>query len=220
MKVLVLGDNNNLAEFRKKFSGLQYTEYRTLDSFSMDPHDDYVIFDFFLEENPENLELYASNENLTIFGNVVKSSLAELVYYSEGVRCKLFGFNGLPTFVNRDILEVSLLNERNLKTLERVCRDIDTPFRIVDDRVGMVTPRIICMIINEAYYMLQEGIAVMEDIDQAMKLGTNYPMGPFEWSKKIGINHIFELLEALYEDTHDERYKVCPLIKKEYLLKS
>lgn len=219
MKVLVLGDNNNLAEFRKKFSGLQYTEYRTLDSFSMDPHDDYVIFDFFLEENPENLELYASNENLTIFGNVVKSSLAELVYYSEGVRCKLFGFNGLPTFVNRDILEVSLLNEKNLKTLERVCRDIDTPFRIVDDRVGMVTPRIICMIINEAYYMLQEGIAGMEDIDQAMKLGTNYPMGPFEWSKKIGINHIFELLEALYEDTHDERYKVCPLIKKEYLLR-
>lgn len=219
MKVLVLGDNNNLAEFRKKFSGLQYTEYRTLDSFSMDPHDDYVIFDFFLEENPENLELYASNENLTIFGNVVKSSLAELVYYSEGVRCKLFGFNGLPTFVNRDILEVSLLNERNLKTLERVCRDIDTSFRIVDDRVGMVTPRIICMIINEAYYMLQEGIAGMEDIDQAMKLGTNYPMGPFEWSKKIGINHIFELLEALYEDTHDERYKVCPLIKKEYLLR-
>ena len=73
------------------------------------------------------------------------------------------------------------------------------------------------MIINEAYYTAQEGTASREDIDMAMKLGTNYPYGPFEWSERIGINHIYELLEAIYDDTHDERYKICSLLKQEYL---
>lgn len=88
---------------------------------------------------------------------------------------------------------------------------------IVDDRVGMVTPRVISMIINEAYYVVQEGTASREDIDLAMKSGTNYPYGPFEWIRRIGIKHIYEVLEAVYEDTKDERYKICPLLKKEYL---
>jgi 3-hydroxybutyryl-CoA dehydrogenase len=73
------------------------------------------------------------------------------------------------------------------------------------------------MIINEAYYTVQEGTANRDDIDQAMKLGTNYPMGPFEWCKKIGITDVYETLEALYNDTHDERYKICSLLKHDYL---
>jgi 3-hydroxybutyryl-CoA dehydrogenase len=81
----------------------------------------------------------------------------------------------------------------------------------------MVTPRILFMIINEACYTLQEGTASKEDIDTSMKLGTNYPFGPFEWANKIGIKHVYETLEAIYLDTHDERYKVCPLLKTMYL---
>ena len=88
---------------------------------------------------------------------------------------------------------------------------------IVQDRVGLVTPRIIAMIINEAYFTVMEGTASRADIDTGMKLGTNYPMGPFEWAGKWGIGNIYELLESLYNDTKDERYKICPLLKQEYL---
>ena len=77
--------------------------------------------------------------------------------------------------------------------------------------------RIISMIINEAYYTVMEGTATKEDIDTGMKLGTNYPMGPFEWAGKWGIANIYELLEAMYLDSKDERYKICPLLKQEYL---
>jgi len=52
-----------------------------------------------------------------------------------------------------------------------------------------------------------------------MKLGTNYPYGPFEWADLIGIKEVYETLHALYEDTKDERYKICPLLKRYYLLK-
>jgi len=86
-----------------------------------------------------------------------------------------------------------------------------TEFVCVEDRVGLVTPRVICMVINEAYYTLEEGTATRNDIDLAMKLGTNYPYDPFEWAKRIGIKNVIELLEAVYSDTQDDRYKVCSL---------
>ena len=50
-----------------------------------------------------------------------------------------------------------------------------------------------------------------------MRLGTNYPYGPFEWCEKIGLNEVYETLEAIYEDTKDERYKICPLLKMNIL---
>jgi 3-hydroxybutyryl-CoA dehydrogenase len=114
-------------------------------------------------------------------------------------------------------MEVALLNSSNESVLKRICQELKTKYQLVEDRVGLVTPRVICMIINEAYYTVQEGTATRDDIDRAMKLGTNYPYGPFEWCERIGIKHVYELLEAVYEDTHDERYKVCPLLKREYL---
>jgi 3-hydroxybutyryl-CoA dehydrogenase len=87
----------------------------------------------------------------------------------------------------------------------------------VDSRLGMVSPRIICMIINEAFFTMQEGTAGREDIDKGMKLGTAYPYGPFEWCDMIGIKDVYETLNALYNDTHDERYKICSSLKTAYL---
>ena len=62
-------------------------------------------------------------------------------------------------------------------------------------------------------------ISTKSSIDISMKLGTNYPFGPFEWADKIGIKNVYEILENLYNDTKDERYKICPLLKTHYLLK-
>jgi 3-hydroxybutyryl-CoA dehydrogenase len=94
---------------------------------------------------------------------------------------------------------------------------LGTEYLLVEDRVGLVTPRIVCMIINEACYTLQEGTATVRDIDLGMKLGTNYPLGPFEWANKIGAKNVYETLQAVYEDTKDERYKICPLLKTRYM---
>ena len=96
-------------------------------------------------------------------------------------------------------------------------KQLNIQHRFVQSRVGLVTPRIVCMIINEAYNTLQEGTATREDIDLGMKLGTAYPKGPFEWSLEIGLDHIYETLEALYQDTKDDRYKISPLLKTAYL---
>ena len=70
------------------------------------------------------------------------------------------------------------------------------------------------MIINEAFFALEEGVSSKEEIDVAMKLGTNYPYGPFEWQEKIGLQNIYQLLHNLSEK--DKRYSVSPLLRKKY----
>src|SRR5690606_25199400 len=148
--------------------------------------------------------------NTRVFVNTAKISLAELSNLANhNLKANLFGFNGLPTFLDRSVLEASVLNPEDESQLAEICKTLSVEYVLVDDRVGLVTPRIICMIINEAYYTAEEGTATREDIDLSMKLGTNYPYGPFEWCQRIGVKHVYELLEAVYEDTHDERYKIC-----------
>ena len=65
--------------------------------------------------------------------------------------------------------------------------------------------RVISCIVNEAHLALSEGVATAEDIDRAMKLGANYPKGPFAWTNEIGPNHILQTLDSL-RTTHGEAY--------------
>lgn len=69
----------------------------------------------------------------------------------------------------------------------------------VPDQIGLIGARTLAAIIHEAFLLRKEGAANQHDIDQAMKLGTNYPMGPFEWTDKIGIEEIRFLLHRLTE---------------------
>ena len=149
-----------------------------------------------------------------MFLNTVKITFGELQFTYGKWSNNIYGFNGLSTFFDRDILELSSINGR---VDEKVLMALNFTYEIVDDRVGMVTPRVVLMIINEAFYTVMEGTASKEDIDLGMKLGTNYPYGPFEWCERIGISQVYETLESIYEDTKEERYKIAPLLKKEYL---
>ena len=245
MKILVVGEQNSLDEFRKKFISKHSYTFIGIEELTKDIVNNIdVVFDFTLETNPESIKLYlpaplgirqtdSEKEKLVLFVNTVKISLAEIYpQYLDSKDSKskiqnpkseihLFGFNGLPTMVNRTVLEVSrpCRDEKNADILDRVCRDLGTEYLVVKDRVGMVTPRVVCMIINEACYTLQEGTASIADIDQGMKLGTNYPYGPFQWADMIGVRNVYETLKAIYEDTKEERYKICPLLKEKYLKK-
>lgn len=218
MNILVRGNHENIVEFSSKFKALEFDtdeDYRP--EYELSSYE--IVFDFLIDESPENLGMYENHEQLTVFVNVVKSSLLEYSnYLGHKFKCTFIGFNGLPTFFDRDVLEITTLKEKDHLKVRDIADQLKFEYIIVDDRVGMVTPRVICMIINEAYYTVQDGTADRTAIDYAMKLGMNYPYGPFEWAAKIGIRQVYETIEAVYHDTHDERYKICPLLKKDYLL--
>jgi 3-hydroxybutyryl-CoA dehydrogenase len=84
----------------------------------------------------------------------------------------------------------------------------------VKDLAGLVFPRILSLIINQAARSFDEGIATAEEIDIAMRMGTNYPLGPLRWADVIGLDEVLAVLEGLERETGDDRYRPAPLIKK------
>lgn len=87
----------------------------------------------------------------------------------------------------------------------------------IDDVPGLVTMRIACMLANEAFDALHQRVASADDIDTAMKLGTNYPIGPVEWGRKIGLARVLELLDRLHDFYREERYRASPLLRRAFL---
>ena len=112
--------------------------------------------------------------------------------------------NGWPTFLRSAAIEASALEQDRKSLTETIFSIFNRTLEWLPDQPGFVTPRVISMILNEAYISLQEGVSTKEEIDTAMKLGTNYPYGPFEWAEKIGIDNIKSLLERLSK--HQPRY--------------
>ena len=82
---------------------------------------------------------------------------------------------------------------------------------VVKEAPGLITSRINAMIGNEAFYMLQEGIATPEDIDKALRLGLNHPMGPFELVDLVGLDTRLHILEYLHKSL-GEKFRPCPLL--------
>ncbi|SFQ30813.1 3-hydroxybutyryl-CoA dehydrogenase [Hymenobacter arizonensis] len=220
MHILVIDGNHVEAEFRQKFGPThEYTFFRISEVATYDDFNQQleacliacnVVFDL-----PGLLHL--QNRKLPSLLPVFQEMSGAANSSSTLSSSVCFGFCGLPTLLNRALLEVSLYDEADRGKLAETCAALGTDYRVVEDRVGLVTPRVICQIINEACFTLQEGTASMQDIDLGMKLGTNYPHGPFAWANAIGVERVYAVLEALWQDTHDERYKVCPLLKRQAL---
>ena len=215
MEILIIGMELNAEECRRKFG--QNHEYLATASV----HEAaglfgrcQVVFDFVTSRQPSELVWYSNLILPPVFFETSMVSLSELMRNATPTfSSQVFGFCGLPTLLDRELLEVSLKSEADSPMLATVCRQLGTKYQVVSDRSGMVTPRVICMIINEAYFVLEEGTANRDDINVAMKLGTNYPWGPFEWCERIGIDNVYQVLTAMRKESNDERFRISSLLE-------
>lgn len=140
-----------------------------------------------------------------VFINAVVETLR-----SSGAASNLLRINGWPGFLRRNGWEIAGQLSEEAKQILRVLKKdaIEVP-----DEPGLIGARIIAMIINEAFFALGEEVSTRKDIDTALKLGTNYPFGPFEWTGIIGADNILLLLRALA--LTDKRYLPSPLLIRE-----
>lgn len=140
-----------------------------------------------------------------IFINSVTQTLADLKAPGNILR-----LNGWPGFLRRPAWEIAGEINENIKS---VFEKTGIKINAVADEPGLIAGRIIAMIINEAYFAVNDEVSSKKEIDIAMKLGTNYPYGPFEWAALIGKNNILELLQKL--SLTDTRYQPAELLIKE-----
>jgi 3-hydroxybutyryl-CoA dehydrogenase len=132
-------------------------------------------------------------------------------------RHRVVGFAALPPLQKGQAVELATTPWTEAPALGQAgefFRSVGLEPAVVPDGPGLVFPRILCMIINEAAFALMEGVASAEDIDTAMKLGTNYPLGPLEWADQIGLDQVLGVLEGLHQEYGEDRYRPAPLLRQ------
>ena len=81
------------------------------------------------------------------------------------------------------------------------------------DAPGLVLGRIVCQVVNEAAFAVAEGVGGADDVDAGMVHGLNYPHGILRWADEIGLDHVLAVLEGLYDERREERYRTAPLLR-------
>lgn len=166
------------------------------------------MIDLLFEQNAYDTSHLNDFLNKPIFVNSMNRTVAEIVL-------PVIRINAWPGFLKRNIAEVCCNYNTGKNEAERILNSLNRKAEWVPDIKGFISGRVVSMIINEAYFALQENVSTKEEIDVAMKLGTNYPFGPFEWSKKIGLKNIGGLLTEL--SLSEKRYQPAELLLNEAL---
>ena len=178
--------------------------------------------DLLIEAVPEEMEVKL--EIFTIFDKFAKpgailasnastlsiTEMASITFRAEDCIGMHF-FDPVPKTKLLEIVRALETSEATLQTCVEVGRRMGKEVVVIRESPGFVTSRINAMISNEAFYMLQEGVASAEDIDKAMKLGLSHPMGPFELADLVGLDVRLNILEYLHK-TLGEKYRPCPLL--------
>jgi 3-hydroxybutyryl-CoA dehydrogenase len=159
----------------------EFLEYPEVDVW-MDLRSNAGSRDRYLEEIPENVLLIVHSVTNTL---------------EEWNHSNVARINAWKGFLDRPVVEASIKEEATKEFLDLTWALFGKKTETVQDVPGLVTARVLAMIINEAYRAKEEGVSGPEQMDLAMKLGTNYPKGPFEWAREIGTGRIRELLEVL-----------------------
>ncbi len=150
----------------------------------------------------------------TIFAsNTSAMSITEMatVTYRPKQFLGMHFFNPAHKMKLLELVKALETSEETMQAAETVGRRMGKETVRVRESPGFITSRINALIGNEAFYLLQEGVASAEDIDKAMKLGLNHPMGPFELGDLVGLDTRLHVLEYLHK-TLGEKFRPCPLL--------
>ena len=200
MKLIVLADDQRWEALRATAPEAEWIRAKNDVSF-MAAQGATAFFN--LEDNSGAMNY--SNIGVPVFINSVSATLSEINAAGNIIR-----INSWPGFIEKPVWEIA--GKINTEA-ETVLQKLQKKYIAVNDEPGFISARVIAMIINEAFYAMGDNVSSERDIDTAMKLGTNYPFGPFEWGRSIGMKNIFTLLKKL--SSQDERYRPALALENE-----
>jgi 3-hydroxybutyryl-CoA dehydrogenase len=122
--------------------------------------------------------------------------------------------NPVPVMQLVEVIRGLATSDETFQEIASLVENLGKVMAVSQDYPGFIVNRILMPMINEAIFVLNEGIATAEDIDKGMKLGTNHPMGPLALADLIGLDTVLAIITVLYEGFKDPKFRPCPLLVK------
>jgi 3-hydroxybutyryl-CoA dehydrogenase len=123
-------------------------------------------------------------------------------------------FNPVPLMKLVEITRGIATSDATFATVQEVAKKLGKTVAAAEDSPGFIVNRVLCPMINEAIFALQEGTGTVSAIDTGMKLGANHPMGPLELADFVGLDTLLAVMRVLHEGLGEDKYRPCPLLVK------
>lgn len=180
---------------------------------------------FAIEAVPEDLQLksqvFAALSGILKPDTIVATNTSSIAIASLANVTKQPGhvigmhfMNPVPLMPCVEVIRAEVTTDATFQRVKSLVEQLGKTMVVSKDRAGFIVNRILMPMINEAAHALQEGIATRDDIDTAMRLSCNFPMGPLTLADFIGLDTVVSILEVMHEGLKDARFIPCPLLKE------
>ncbi|MCL4411878.1 MAG: 3-hydroxyacyl-CoA dehydrogenase NAD-binding domain-containing protein [Candidatus Thermoplasmatota archaeon] len=180
-----------------------------------------IVIEAVIENYKEKVEFFKKIEVIVSPNAIIASNTSSISITALGASLKdpsrflgIHFFNPVPLMNLIELIKGVKTSKESIEKAIEFSKSVGKEFVVVNDSPGFVTTRVIGLLVNEGAFEFSEGLASKEDIDKALKLGGNFPMGPLTLGDLIGLDTVVNIMDVMFDAFKDPKFRVAPILRK------